>query len=280
MLHMHGDGEAHCEGSQARVFLRADGSAVRKLKHRSGSSAMKPAAQLLHISQHPNMVRIFAIESGDICMEAMHVSLQKHLPRGHTYNFHMRLHIALAIARGIHHLHTNGLEHGDLCPSNVLLAWTQGETQVKLCDFYNEHTGINRTAAYAAPEVVRSPPTIMCAADIWAFACCLLFLEGVEPFHGFEEDQAKLFYLANYDCVAFREEGVFKQFRLQDCAYAPARHIGGTVWADILAAAFLPEPARLTSRQLLDKLTTLRAPALPAKQTDSSRVPFKRINLK
>ena len=276
---MQENGEAYFEGSQARVFLRADGSAMRKLKRRGGSSAMKAAAQLLHISQHPNLVSIFAIESGDICMEAMHVSLQKHLPAGHTYSFHVKLHIALSIAHGVHHLHTNNMDHGDLCPSNILLAWKHGEMLVKLCDFYNEHTGTSRTAAYAAPEVVRSPPSTMCAADVWAFACCLLFLEGVEPFHGFEEDQAKLFYLALHDCVAFREAGVFKQFRLQDCAYAAARHIGETVWADILASAFVPEPSRLTSHQLLDKLTTLQAPPVTLRKTHSTRVPFKHLNV-
>jgi serine/threonine protein kinase len=273
------NGEAFFEGSQARVFLRADGTVMRRLKRRTGSTAMKAAAQLLHMSQHPNMVRIFAIENGDICMEAMHISLQKHLPAGQTYAFHTKLHIALAIAHGMHHLHTHSIDHGDLCPSNVLIAWKHGEMIVKLCDFYNEHTGTSRTAAYAAPEVVRSPPSTMCAADLWAFACCLLFLEGVEPFHGVEEDQAKLFYLALHDCVAFREAGVFKQFRLQDCAYAPARHIGETVWADILASAFVPDSARLTSHQLLDKLAALQAPPLTAKQTQINRAPLKRMNV-
>jgi len=275
---MQENGEAYFEGSQARVFLRADGRAMRKLKRRTASTSMKTAAQLLQISQHPNMVRIFAVESGDMCMEAMHVSLQKHLPAGQTYAFHTKLHIALAVAHGIHHLHTSNMDHGDLCPSNILIAWTHGEMLVKLCDFYNEHTGTTRTAAYAAPEVVRSPPRTMCAADLWAFACCLLFLEGAEPFRGFEEDQAKFFYLALHDCVAFREDGVFKQFKLQDCAYAPARHIGQTLWADVLASAFVPEPSRLTSRQLLDRLAVLQAPPLPAKQTQIDRVPFKRIN--
>ena len=276
---MQENGEAYFEGSQARVFLRADGSAMRKLKRRGGSSAMKAAAQLLHISQHPNLVSIFAIESGDICMEAMHVSLQKHLPAGHTYSFHVKLHIALSIAHGVHHLHTNNMDHGDLCPSNILLAWKHGEMLVKLCDFYNERTGISRTAAYAAPEVVRSPPRTMCAADLWAFACCLLFLEGVEPFHGFEEDQAKLFYLGLNQCVAFNDRGVFRPFMLQDCLYAPARHVGRSAWRDILAGAFVPEPSRLTSREICDKLATLQAPPVRPRKTESTRVPFHRLNV-
>jgi serine/threonine protein kinase len=258
--------DAGCrEGSEARVFLW-DGIAVRRLKRRSAAAAMAHPHKLL-LLQHPNLVRIFAVDaaSGDICMEAMHLSLQDHAQDhvpGHPRHFPASLHIALAVAHGLCHLHARGMQHGDLCPSNVLLAHTHGETHVKLCDFYADHTGTSRTAAYAAPEVVTSPPSVMCAADVWAFACCLLFLEGVEPFHGFEEDPAKLFYLARHSCVAFREGGAFKPFALADCAYAPARHIGQTAWAPILAAAFVPEAARLSSQRLCDSLALLR-PRVP-----------------
>ena len=137
----------------------------------------------------------------------------------------------------------------------------------------------------------------MCAADVWAFACCLLFLEGVEPFHGFDEDPAKLFYLARHQCVAFREGGAFKPFALADCAYAPARHIGQTAWAPILAAAFVPQAARLSSPQLCDRLALLHphapdtpnapdtptAPDTPhahahAKHAHTHRAPLRRLN--
>jgi serine/threonine protein kinase len=264
------NGEAFFEGSQAHVFLRADGSAIRKLKRRTTSTAMKAAAQLLQMSQHPNMVRIFAIENGDICMEAMHVSLQQHMPRGQTYNFHVKLHIALAIAHGIHHLHTHNMDHGDLCPSNILLACTPGKMPVKLCDFYSENNGIRRTAAYASPEVVLAPKRTMCPADVWALACCILFLEGVEPFSGFQEDHAKFFYLGLHQCVAFQEADGPKQFRLQDCEHAPARHIGGTLWAHMLHSMFAPEASRPTSQQVVDRLRKMRAL--------KTRVPLRHVN--
>ena len=296
---MHGSDEhslSFLEGSEARVFLQADGIAVRKLKHRSAATAMTSVQILLQISQHPNVVRILAIDNGDIHMEAMHVSLQEHLPAGQPYCFHVKLHIARSVAQGLRHLHAHSMEHGDLCPANVLLAWpactpaaskprSHRAMQVKLCDFYNDHTGTNRTAAYAAPEVVRSTPRIMPAADVWAFACCLLFLEGVQPFHGFEEDPAVLFYLAVHDCVAFREDAAVTHFTLLDCAYAPARHIGQTAWAHILAGAFAPEPRRLTSQQLCDSLATLHAPApapAPAHthtpKEKLQRAPLRRLN--
>ena len=267
------------EGREATVLLRADGVAVRRLKHRSAGVRMKESATLLHVSQHPHLVCISRIEGGDIYMEAMAVSLQAHSPSPQTLSFHDKLCIALSVALGIAHLHGHGMDHGDLCPANILLAHPRGELQVKLCDFYNQHAGARRTAAYSAPEVVRAPQHVMCAADVWALACCLLFLEGVEPFHGFDEDPAKLFYVAVHSCVAFKDGETFQQFVLDDCAYAPARHVGRSAWRDVLAGAFVPEPSRLTSREICDKLTTLQAPPVRPRKTESTRVPFHRLNL-
>ena len=118
----------------------------------------------------------------------------------------------------------------------------------------------------------------MCPADVWAFACCLLFLEGVDPFHGFDEDPAKLFYVALHNCVAFRDAGTVQRFTLDDCAYAPARHVGRSAWRDILATAFVPEPARLTSQDLCDKLSAISSPPSPSRKARPVRVPMKRIN--
>jgi serine/threonine protein kinase len=269
--------KARFQGSEAVVLLMTDDVAVRTPKRRGAAAAMKASADLLHVSKHPHLVLISSIEGGVIRMEGMRVSLQNHRPRGKPFPFHIKMHIALAIAQGIHHLHTNNMDHGDLCPANVLLAWQENRMQVKLADFYTRNTGIRRTAAYAAPEVVRAPRDVMCPADIWAFACCLLFLEGVEPFHGFEEDQAKFFYLGLHQCVAFREDGVSKQFQLDDCAYAPARHVGATPCRDILVRAFMPEALRLTSQQLCDSLSILRPPPAPGK-THLARAPLKPLN--
>lgn len=262
--------KAHFQGSEAFVLLTTDGVAVRSPKRRDAPNTLKASADLLHVSQHPHLVCISSIEDGVIYMECMRVSLQNHRPPGKTFAFHINLCVALAIAKGICHLHEHGMDHGDLCPANVLLAWPKGQMQVKLSDFYNKSTGTRRTAAYAAPEVVRAPKDVMFSADVWAFACCVLFLEGVEPFHGFSEDPAKLFYVALHYCVAFKDGDTFKQFKLDDCAYAPARHVGATAWREILTHAFLPEPSRLTSQQLCDQLAVLTS--------SPARVPLKRMN--
>jgi serine/threonine protein kinase len=187
---------------------------------------------------------------------------------GQTCSAGAKLRIARHVSSGLQHLHQHDMQHEDLCPNNILLAWRHGQMQVKLCDFYNEHTGCNRTAAYAAPEVVLLPAAdVTAAADVWAFACCLLFLEGAEPFAGFEHAPAILLYLGQHLCVAFQELCTVTQFSLHDCAYAPARHIAQSMWADILGHVFIPQAARMSSSQLQLSLDALqRLPAAPSKR--------------
>ena len=130
--------ETCLEGSEARVFLQPDGTAVRRLRRRSAAAGMRAPQQLLSISRHPNVVRILAVDSatGDIRMEAMAVSLQRHMRQQLApLPFPPKLHIAASVAQGLRHLHAHGMDHGDLCPANILLAWpasSHGEAQVKL----------------------------------------------------------------------------------------------------------------------------------------------------
>ena len=87
-----------------------------------------------------------------------------------------------------------------------------------------------------------------------------------------------MFYVALHNCVAFRDAGTVQRFTLDDCAYAPARHVGRSAWRDILATAFVPEPARLTSQDLCDKLSAICTPHSPSRKARPVRVPMKRIN--
>ena len=263
------------EGREARVFLR-DGVAIRRLKFTSVRIRTKPSHALLALD-HPNLVRILQITlDGDMHMQCMQISLQRHMCPGHACSGPVKLSVARHVTCGLRHLHTHSMQHEDLCPNNVLLAWRHGVLEVRLCDFYSEHSGINRTPAYAAPEVVRGPAQdVTCAADVWAFGCCILFMEGTEPFRGFEDSLAVFFYVATHSAVAFKEDGALKQFSLQHCEYGPARHIGLSMWAPVISLIFVPEHARLSSQQLHERLGMLEAE--PAKASPSHLV-LKRLN--
>jgi serine/threonine protein kinase len=208
-------------------------------------------------------------------MECMQVSMQRHMQWGNASSDSVKLSIARHVTSGLEHLHARNLQHEDLCPSNVLLAWKHGEMQVKLCDFYNEQTGCNRTAAYDAPEVVLlHAADVTSTADMWTLACCLLFMEGAEPFTGFESAPCILLYLAHHLCVAFQECSTITQFTLHDWAYGPVRHIAHSMWADILRHVFVSQAARLTAQQLQAKLDALH----DATRKQPSWAALRRIN--
>jgi serine/threonine protein kinase len=256
------------EGAEAVLYVR-NGRVVRRLKKAAARTVrMKPSGALLSLC-HANLVRILEVSlDGDIHMECMQLSLQKHVRAGQPCSAAAKLKIARHVTSGLRHLHMHDMQHEDLCPNNILLAWRHGELHVKLCDFYNELTGCHRTAAYAAPEVVLLHATeVTAAADVWAFACCILFLEGAEPFAGFEHAPAILLYLGRHLCVAFQERSTITPFSLDACAYGPAKHIPHSMWAGILASVFVPQAARASSQQLLGKLDALQpAPAHAPKQ--------------
>jgi serine/threonine protein kinase len=266
------------EGAQALIYVR-NGTAVRRLKKTPSTHSlrMKPRAVLLSLC-HANLVHILQISpDGDMHMECMQVSLQRHMQAGQTCSASTKLNIASHVTRGLVYLHLRGLQHEDLCPNNILLAWKHGDMQVKLCDFYNEHTGCSRTAAYAAPEVVLlHAADVTAAADVWALGCCVLFMEGAEPFAGFEHAQAILLYLGQHLCVAFQERSTVTPFTLRDCAYGPAKHIAKSLWADILGSVFVPEALRPSSAQVQQRLHALHAP--PAPKQPHARCVLARLN--
>jgi serine/threonine protein kinase len=256
------------EGAQALIYMR-NGQAIRRLKHPPAARRLRAKASDVLLSLcHANLVRILHISpDGDMHMECMQVSLQRHMQRGHACTDSCKLSIASHVTRGLQHLHARNLQHEDLCPNNILLAWRHGDMLVKLCDFYNEHTGCNRTAAYAAPEVVlRRPADVTAAADVWALGCCVLFMEGAEPFAGFEHAAAILHHLGQHLCVAFRERATVSHFSLHDCAYAPAKHLARSMWADVLASVFVPEACRLSTPDLEHRLDALLPHALAPKR--------------
>ena len=250
------------EGAEALIYVR-NGTVVRRLKPAASARSLRMKASDVLLSLcHANLVRILHVSpDGDMHLELMQTSLQRHMRAGQPCSAGAKLTIARHATSALQHLHMLDMQHEDLCPNNILLAWSQGHMHVKLCDFYNEHTGFHRSAAYAAPEVVLLQATdVTAAADVWALACCLLFMEGAEPFAGFEHAQAILLYLGTHLCVAFRELSTVTQFSLTDCAYGPAKHIAQSMWSDILGCVFVPETSRLSSAEVQHRLDALHAP--------------------
>lgn len=100
------------------------------------------------------------------------------------------LRIVTEVAGALDHAHTRDIVHGDVKPSNFLLA---DDDRAMLADFgVARHIGesapsapdgaVLASAAYAAPEVLRGEP-LGPAADVYALGCSLFrLLTGKPPF--------------------------------------------------------------------------------------------------
>jgi serine/threonine-protein kinase len=100
---------------------------------------------------------------------------------------HRRMPAALALelvqklARGLHHLHSLGAIHGDVCPANIILTF---DGRVKLVDLGGRCEG---SSAYAAPEQARGQ-AIDASADVFSLGLILFeLLTGHRVRHGWGE---------------------------------------------------------------------------------------------
>jgi serine/threonine protein kinase len=85
------------------------------------------------------------------------------------------LELAVTLARVLDYAHSEGVIHGDLKPSNILLK----EGVIKVCDW-----GMGFTPAYAPPEVLdgNKPDE---RADVWSYGVVLYeHITGTNPFQG------------------------------------------------------------------------------------------------
>ncbi|HSC84396.1 MAG TPA: serine/threonine-protein kinase [Pseudomonas sp.] len=112
------------------------------------------------------------------------------------------LRVSLDLLDALQHAHDQGVLHGDLKPSNLML----GDTELRLFDFGLGQardgflTGLPRlsrsrfaawTPRYAAPELLDGAP-LSAAADVYAVACVIYELcSGQHPFRRQNAKQAK-----------------------------------------------------------------------------------------
>jgi serine/threonine-protein kinase len=116
-------------------------------------------AQLLATLQHPNILTIYDIDRpmGWLILELMHGSV-KQLAAGQPLDLDFLRGVLHCSLNALHFLHGNGVIHGDLKPSNLLL---DSQYRVKLGDFglarravSDEGSLLKGTTKYMAPELV------------------------------------------------------------------------------------------------------------------------------
>jgi serine/threonine-protein kinase len=198
-------------GSVYRAVDRAGAPwAVKVLHRRSEPGArgrLEREKEVADRVTHPNLVRV--AELGEdrgaafLVMEMVDgVSLRQALTRAERLPISDVVHIAIQALRGLHAVHTRGVVHRDVKPSNLLLAPGPEDSRgrwdlvVKLSDFgvaliegqEAEQGGegqILGTVGYLAPEQLRNPDAVDGRADLYALGCTLFeALCGRRPFQG------------------------------------------------------------------------------------------------
>lgn len=100
--------------------------------------------------------------------------------------------LAIDIAEGIHHLHSNKIVHRDLKPENVLRRIIDDRlvSRAKLCDFgasremrstilQKSISSTEMSPLYAPPEKILSAKTTY-SYDLWSYGLLLFWLDGAK----------------------------------------------------------------------------------------------------
>jgi len=113
------------------------------------------------------------------------ISLRELLDRGRRLSASQAVVLALDLCRALHHLHSNGLAHGDVRPANVFVS-TDSRARLAGLGVKGSSSGTTsmsiEQARYAAPEFAVDA-TVTAASDMYALALTVLeTLTGDVPF--------------------------------------------------------------------------------------------------
>ncbi|MBK7758369.1 MAG: protein kinase [Deltaproteobacteria bacterium] len=184
------------------MVWRAEGPAgpvaLKVAQSESQQVALRHEAAILDWVDHPNVIRkVQAHPSGTwLALEYVEGAALKEWARGKGVT--RIVEVAARLAEGLAHLHGNGIAHGDLKPSNVVID-DQDRPRIidlgiaRLVEDEPPPAGFRGTLGFAAPEVLAGRPPGF-ATDLWSFgALVYAMLTGHPPFA--DRDPAALTYL-------------------------------------------------------------------------------------
>ncbi len=134
---------------------------------------------------HPNLVRAYDAWEADGCLYMAFElldgqSLQAHFIKGNSSTFTDALNAILGTCRALEYLHSQGLVHCDIKPSNVIRL---SDGSIKLIDFglaidmaLPHSPNGNGTKGYMAPEQQVAGGLVDQRADIYSLGCLLKFM--------------------------------------------------------------------------------------------------------
>ena len=195
---------------------------VKKYRRIHKELAKAEVKYLQRLSNHRNIIGFYGIVEPEdeglpdlapplIVLERANRSLKQYIEEFREHNktptekvLYMSL---IQIARGIQHMHEQGVAHLDIKPSNILITEEKDGVVFKLCDFgmsediYSDTRGkteaksVKGTFPYMAPEIhFKTPPEdtsfIRVTADIFSFSITIWELTLCkEPFAGMKDTQ-------------------------------------------------------------------------------------------
>ena len=198
-------------GSGAYGVVKKVGSyAVKKLPSESFESAIREIAYMCACS-HPNFIQLISMDvSIDevfyLKMKLFTFDLRKYLNMRIKMLLPTMYAIAHDIINAVDYLHSRGIIHCDICPSNILVDMN-GETiiNVTLCDLgiavldcNIAHCSHVQTYLYRAPEVYYHSKLLKFSKhiDIWSVGCILFEIAFNDSFHPYSQTEDTSIYIA------------------------------------------------------------------------------------
>ena len=201
-------------GSSSKVYLARDeisgkyyaAKAVRVHEQRNSApraASLEREIRILRIVRHPSIIRLHDVLYASNMDKAFLImdwaecgSLQQSIKDGIAFDETVLANMFAQIAQGVKYLHTQGIVHRDVKPSNILL-FLNGV--VKLSDFGIGHTfesaeTVIGSPAYQAPELLEDeeedpaspePDIDPTKGDVWSLGVSLYEAAyGVIPYNG------------------------------------------------------------------------------------------------